>query len=46
MSTSTTAADGKTTKPPKKEARPTEEEMKMDIQMKQMLYCIWILGML
>ena len=46
MSTSTLEADGTPAKALKTDAPPTEEERKIEIGMKAMFYCIWILGML
>ena len=46
MSTSILGADENGAKALKTDAQPTEEEKKIEIGMKAMLYCIWILGML
>ena len=46
MLTSIPAADGRAAKSSEIGEQFTEEEMKIDIGLKQMLYCIWILGML
>ena len=46
MSTSILGADENGAKVLKTDAHPTEEEKKIEIGMKAMLYCIWILGML
>ena len=46
VSTSILEADENGAKALKTDAQPTEEEKKIEIGMKAMLYCIWILGML
>ena len=46
MSTSILGADESGAKALKTDAQPTEEEKKIEVGMKAMLYCIWILGML
>ena len=46
MSTPILAADGRLAEALKTDAQQTEEERKIEIGMKTMLYCIWILGML
>ena len=46
MSTSILRADENRAKVLQTDAQPTEEEKKIEIGMKAMLYCIWNLGML
>ena len=46
MSTPILRADESAAKALKTDAQPTEEEKKIEIGMKAMLYCIWNLGML
>ena len=46
MLTSILEDEGRPATALKTDAQPTEEERKIEIGMKAMLYCIWILGML